>query len=339
MRITHYFDFCATYSTTIFNTYRPRYDRINPNASYRVGAYNESIKKQNNRILKALNLPNGIICITQSASHSAKIVSDLFNGQILCKDSAHDSIYELQKPYDSRFQKFCRVYTPINNVTGSLELYEGETKHKDEYIAYDITSAIGRWYMNDAFWNGVDIAWMSGHKIGTEVGIGMLWLSDRVCDSFGFGVNPKNNWGVFHGTVNYYQYLTLACAVEYANEYQRYCCFTADLCTILNEKKIKYELIGMPMVGSIGCFRFVGINGEMLADMLADDEIYISKAQSACAYSNKGNRVLEYFGCKNYDECVRISSDQFQTDDLANHNNAQFLADAIEEKIKIIKGE
>lgn len=338
MRITHYFDFCATYDTTVFHVNCPGSERVNPNASYCVGKYNKQITKQNERILKALNLPNGIICVTQSASHSAKIVADLFGGQILCKDSAHDSVYELQKPYDSRFQRFCRVFTPINNVTGSLELFEG-TKSKDEFIAYDITSTIGRWYMDDTFWNGVDIAWMSGHKIGTDIGIGMLWLSDRVCDSFGFGINPKNNWGVFHGTVNYYQYLALACAVEYANGYQRYCCFTADLCTILNEKKIEYELIGTPMVGSIGCFRFVGINGEMLADMLADDEIYISKAQSACAYSNKGNRVLEYFGCENYNECVRISSDLFQTGDLTNHNNAQFLADAIEEKIKIIKGE
>lgn len=344
-----YLDTAATLGYTYFEP-KISMNYHNPNAIYEDKDSDEAIKMFNSVMIDALNLPGGIICLTNSASHSAEIIYKIFKGRVCCWDSAHDSIYSLCD-WDGRGEgEYLDVFTPVNNVTGCYEnnMVSEDIKFRDEFIGYDCTATLGRRYCDSKFWEDVDCAWGSGHKFGTPIGIGWLWLSDRLCERFGFASSTKNNWGVFHGTMSLPNYECLTSAIKYAQDMAKLdsdkyvsCDMRADIFRALEKANIDYDCIGQyepdDGIQSIVCLRIIGVNANILVNMLAQKHIYISPGASACSFEAKGNRVLEYYGCNKSEECIRISVDPYLTV-AAQQQLVGCFVEKLVETINFIKG-
>lgn len=330
-------DTAATLGYTLFEPNIPM-NYFNPNAVYINYESDKIIKDINNDILNALELPNGIVCLTYSASHSVEILSKIFNGVIQCCNSAHDSVYELSaRRFREANDKWLDVYTPINNVTGDCEWYNGNTNNH-RFVGYDCTATVGRYKITKDFWDNIDCAWGSGHKFGTPIGIGWLWLNDRMCKAFGFGETIKNNWGVFHGTMSVYNYRILKDAIINAQKDPYECNPVYELIETLRNNHIEYEIIGTPCCSTIVCLRIPGVNALVATNMMYQRGVTISPGASACTYEGDSSRVLKYYGCEHPDECIRVSFDPY-ADSLEILNQCTKFTIALKEVIKQIKGE
>ena len=226
----------------------------------------------------------------------------------------------------------CVMWQGVNNVTGQIFPIEqiGTMCHGyNAFFVCDMTAMIGKAAIPDNIAQWCDMAVWSGHKLGTEGGIGAMWLSDKF-----------NEWlGGFklHGTPN----LAGACAITDATEdacknvaaHEEYCCeLYRYLLSELSANDIYGSVVNSAMkpdksdadvptnsTYAINAIMLDNINAVSLQNYLASKEIYIGIGQSSCA--DIADRRILCQGCnlseQEADSTVRISfSEKSSFDDI-----------------------
>ena len=329
-----YLDYAATNPFTKYPC--SKYGQfLNPNANY---AYKEQrlLDDCANRVKAAIGAKSGKVVF---GGTSSQLIENLMNrakrNTVICSKYEHDSFWRHR--FDSvdeiddipnfianmpeSYGKMLVMWQGVNNITGEIFPVEqiGTICHGfNSFYICDMTAMIGKTPIPSNIDQWCDCAIWSGHKLGTEGGIGAMWLSDKF-----------NEWlGDFklHGTPN----LTGAMAITDATE---------DACKNAEEHEVRaYELYKYMLdkftdndihgavinnilkpdksdanepahsVSAINAIMFDDINADSLQQYLASKQIYIGIGGSACS-SLHDFRVLNACGLTN-DEAshvVRVS--------------------------------
>lgn len=327
---TVYLDYAATCPVVKYpsSAYGPF---MNINANY---AYKEKklLKQAENRAKKAIGAKGGKVVFGGTSSQLIENLMNAVNDTFRWEDSQymnlgsyveHDSFnrYIEQKSADlesldewlsyySDIQTFV-MWQGVNNITGEIMPIEEIGKlcheHNTFYIC-DMTAMIGKTPIPANIDQWCDCAVWSGHKLGTELGIGAMWVSDRL--------DKWLNGFRLHGTPNLAGALAMTQAVE-------------DACGIssLEEKQARWvdlsdELYsrlldvcdGVKQIGNtegywaINAIRLPRFNADALQQHLASKQIYVSIGGSACAEKHD-YRVLNAYGLSNDEasEVIRVS--------------------------------
>lgn len=329
-----YLDYAATCPYVKYSN--PVYERfLNPNANY---AYKEKrlLSEAENRVKKAIGVKGGKVIFGGTSSQLIENLMTVIDEQthyrhVICSAFEHDSFFrhgnvmsyskkdlfkrlQFAKEYDIKAQKFV-MWQGVNNLTGEIFPTEeiGKLCHEhDAFYICDMTAMIGHTPIPTNIDQWCDCAVWSGHKLGTELGIGAMWVSDRL--------DKWLNGFKLHGTPNLAGALALTQAIEDA--------YDKDTIAKRNEhwfylfKGLGLFLFnnGITWIGvdrrewetgtfAINAIRLPGFNARALQSYLASKEIYIGLGQSSCA-DKADRRVL----CQGYglseqeaDEVVRIS--------------------------------
>lgn len=301
---------------------------FNPNANY---AYKEKklLAKVENRVKKAIGAKGGKVIF---GGTSSQLIENLMNAignifvqrMVLGSCAEHDSFNryighkctDLESldewlSYYNDVQTFV-LWQAVQNITGEIFPTKqiGELTHKyNGFYICDGTAQIGHTPIEPNIDDWCDFWCCSGHKVGTELGIGCCWVSDRL--------DKWLNGFKLHGTPNLASALALAQAVE-------------DACNIssLEEKQARWmdlsdELYsrlldvcdGVKQIGNnegcwvINAIRLPGFNARALQSYLANKEIYIGLGQSSCADEADRRILCQGYGLSEQeaDEVVRIS--------------------------------
>lgn len=327
-----YLDYAATCPYVKYAN--PVYERfLNPNANY---AYKEKhlLTEAENRVKKAIGAKSGKVIFGGTSSQLIENLMMVIDKQthyrhVICSAFEHDSFFrhgnvmgyskkdlfkrlQFAKEYDTKAQKFV-MWQGVNNLTGEIFPIEeiGKLCHEhDAFYICDMTAMIGHVSIPTNIDQWCDCAVWSGHKLGTELGIGSMWLSDRL--------DKWLNGFKLHGTPNLAGALAMTQAVEEAC-YERIWHY-ADLANCLSNElirnNIKFNVVPEypdndepPFTYAINAIRLPGFNARALQSYLTSKEIYIGLGQSSCA-DKADRRVL----CQGYglseqeaDEVIRIS--------------------------------
>lgn len=323
---------------------------FNPNANY---AYKEKrlLSEAENRVKKAIGAESGKVVF---GGTSSQLIENLMNAideqtnyrHVICSAFEHDSffrygqiigysykdlLYKLQiaKEYVTEAQKFV-MWQGVNNLTGAIMpvVDIGNYCHKyDAFYICDMTAMIGKTPIQVNIDQWCDCAIWSGHKLGTELGIGAMWVSDRF--------DKWLNGFKLHGTPNLAGALAITQAIE-------------DSCNIslLEERQTQWmdlsdELysrlldvcVDVKQIGNnegcwaINAIRLPGFNADALQQHLASKQIYVSIGGSACAEKHD-YRVLNAYGLSN-DEASEVIRVSFSED--SSVEDVEALVDGIKE--------
>lgn len=299
---------------------------FNPNANY---AHKEKrlLSEAENRVKKAIGAKGGKVVF---GGTSSQLIENLMNrakrNTVICSNYEHNSFYRYA--YDSvkninelsenianmpeSYGKMIVMWQGVNNLTGEIMSVEeiGKLCHEhDAFYICDMTAMIGHVPIPANIDQWCDCAVWSGHKLGTELGIGAVWISDRL--------DKWLNGFKLHGTPNLAGALAMtqgvedACDVKYLSvSTNRYNNLYDNLFYILKKHSIDFQVInGNIKTCAINAIRLPGFNARALQSYLASKEIYISLGQSSCA-DKADRRIL----CNGYglskqesDEVIRVS--------------------------------
>lgn len=303
---------------------------FNPNANY---AYKEKrlLKECEDRVKKAIGAKSGKVVF---GGTSSQLIENLMNrvkkNTVICSKYEHNSFYRYA--YDSvkninelsenianmpeSYGKMIVMWQGVNNITGEIfpvgEIGELVRKYNGFYIC-DGTAQIGHTYIPPKIDEWCDFWCCSGHKIGTELGIGCCWISDRLDEWL--------NGFKLHGTPNLAGALAIAKAVEDANfDIVEKDDHVGNLLNYLvdtwMEDKVDFKMIPeydeypdeRDFVSAISAFYLPGVNADSLQQYLASKQIYIGIGHSSCS-SDADFRVLNAYGLSNDEasEVIRIS--------------------------------
>lgn len=330
-----YADYAATHPYVKYpsSAYGPF---LNPNANY---AYKEKrlLSEAENRVKKVIGAKGGKVVF---GGTSSQLIENLFthiaeetNEYITLGSSCeHDAMWRF---IDDARKDICslehaiRTYHSgkrlivslmgINNLTGEIFPIEeiGKLCHEhDAFYICDMTAMLGHTPIPTNIDQWCDCAVWSGHKLGTELGIGAMWVSDHF--------DKWLNGFKLHGTPDLAGALAMTQAVEDAcdtgNLSERIIHFNKMQDCLINclvKNRIDFRLVpddntcpsGHEFTLAINAIRLPGFNARTLQSYLASKEIYIGLGQSSCA-DKADRRVL----CQGYglseqeaDEVVRIS--------------------------------
>lgn len=300
---------------------------LNPNANY---AYKEKrlLSEAENRVKKAIGAKSGKVVF---GGTSSQLIENLMNrakrNTVICSNYEHNSFYRYA--YDSvkninelsenivnmpeSYGKMIVMWQGVNNLTGEIMPVEeiGRLCHEhDAFYICDMTAMIGKTPIPANIDQWCDCAVWSGHKLGTELGIGCCWILDRF--------DKWLNGFKLHGTPNLAGALAIADATEDAignvkdnvhHWVDLYCYLKKEL----EENGIEYSVvIGGAEWGkwtaAINAIRLPGFNADALQQHLASKQIYVSIGGSACAEKHD-YRVLNAYGLSNDEasEVIRVS--------------------------------
>lgn len=304
---------------------------LNPNANY---AYKEKhlLSEAENRVKKAIGAKGGKVVF---GGTSSQLIENLFthiaeetNEYITLGSSCeHDAMWRF---IDDARKDICslehaiRTYHSgkrlivslmgINNLTGEIFPIEEIGKLCREHDAFyicDMTAMIGHTPISANIDQWCDCAVWGGHKLGTELGIGAMWVSDRLDEWL--------NGFKLYGTPNLAGALALTQAVEDAYDVKylsvsinRYNNLYDNLFYILKKHGINFQVIdgGINSIKTcaINAIRLPGFNADALQQYLASKQIYVSIGGSACAEKHD-YRVLNVYGLSNDEasEVIRVS--------------------------------
>lgn len=202
----------------------------------------------------------------------------------------------------------------VNNLTGEIfPITEiGKLCHEhDAFYICDMTAMIGKVPIPANIDQWCDCAVWSGHKLGTELGIGAMWISDRLDKWF--------NGFKLHGTPNLAGALAMTQAVEDAcdkenltKQEHEWFDLRLYLEQLFFEQDVEFEYVGELIVpkltNAIHAIRLPGFNADALQQYLAFKQIYVSIGGSACAEKHD-YRVLNAYGLSNDEasEVIRVS--------------------------------
>lgn len=233
--------------------------------------------------------------------------------------------------YYSDIQTFV-IWQGVNNITGEIFPIEqiGSICHRyNAFFICDMTAMIGKDPIPANIDQWCDCSVWSGHKLGTEVGIGVMWLSDKF-----------NEWlGDFklHGTPNLAGAMTITDATEDAckSPMKHYTDLYMCLYGKLVNDNIQFQVISNRLkTCAINAIMFNDINADSLQQYLASKQIYIGIGGSACS-SLHDFRVLNACGLTN-DEASRVVRVSFG-DETTERDIDVFVNAVIEYKEKFIR--
>lgn len=305
---------------------------LNPNANY---AYKEKclLSEAENRVKKAIGAKGGKVIF---GGTSSQLVENLMNAigyerlgyEVVCSHYEHDSFYRYRDRDvfdfdDLKFEldtaddsiKSIVMWQAVQNLIGEIFPVKqiGEFVHKyNGFYICDGTAQIGHTPIEPSIDDWCDFYAFSGHKLGTELGIGCCWISDEL--------DKWLNGFKLHGTPNLAGALAMTQAVEDAcdkdaiakrNEHWLYL-FKGLGLSLLNN--------GITWIGidrkewetgtwAIHAIRLPGFNARALQSYLASKEIYIGLGQSSCANEADRRILCQGYGLSEQeaDEVVRIS--------------------------------
>lgn len=310
---------------------------LNPNANY---AYKEKrlLSEAENRVKKAIGAKGGKVVFGGTSSQlienlmtAVNDANDIFHweyNQYMTLGSyvEHDSfnryighrcadLKNLDEwlSYYSDIQTFV-VWQGVNNLTGEIFPVADIGKACHEYNALyicDMTAMIGKTPIPANIDQWCDCAVWSGHKLGTELGIGAMWISDRL--------DKWLNGFKLHGTPNLAGALALTQAVEDACDsktIERNNSHWVKLANkfggLLNKNNIQHTFVPLVLddyTSAINAIRLPGFNARALQSYLASKEIYIGLGQSSCADEADRRILCQGYGLSEQeaDEVIRIS--------------------------------
>lgn len=335
---------------------------LNPNANY---AYKEQklLDDCANRVKAAIGAKSGKVVF---GGTSSQLIENLFTHiydetneyLTICSTYEHDSIWRFANQWGNIDSLYHVIQTyhgdkqlivclmGVNNLTGEIMPVEETSRlcHKhDVFYICDMTAMIGKTPIPANIDQWCDCAIWSGHKLGTEGGIGAMWLSDKF-----------NEWlGGFklHGTPNLSGAMAITDATEdacknaeeheaRAYELYRYMLdkFTDNNihgAVINNVLKPDKSNANEPAhsVFAINAIMFNDINADSLQQYLASKQIYIGIGGSACS-SLHDFRVLNACGLTN-DEASRVVRVSFG-DETTEHDIDEFVKNICEYKKKFL---
>ena len=301
---------------------------LNPNANY---AYKEKrlLVEAENRVKKAIGAKSGKVVF---GGTSSQLVENLFTHiydetneyLTICSVYEHDSVWRFADQWGNidNLKHAIQTYhgdkqlivclMGVNNLTGEIMPIEeiGKLCHEhDAFYICDMTAMIGKAPIPANIDQWCDCVVWSGHKIGTELGIGCCWISNRL--------DKWLNGFKFHGTPNLAGALALTQAIE-------------DTCDIssLEEKQARWMDLSDELYSRLldvcdeakqignneGCWainaiHLPGFNARTLQSYLANKEIYIGLGQSSCAEEADRRILCQGYGLSEQesDEVIRIS--------------------------------
>lgn len=310
---------------------------LNPNANY---AYKEKhlLSEAENKVKKAIGAKGGKVIFGGTSSQLIENLMGAIDEQtnyrhIICSAFEHDSFFrhgnvigyskkdllnklQIAKEYVTEAQKFV-VWQGVNNLTGEIfpivDIGNACHQYDVSYIC-DMTAMIGKVPIPANIDQWCDCAVWSGHKLGTELGIGCCWISDEL--------DKWLNGFKLHGTPNLAGALAMTQAVEDACDkhplYERIWHYV-DLANCLSDElvrnNIEFNVVPEypdndepPFTYAINAIRLPGFNADALQQYLASKQIYVSIGGSACAEKHD-YRVLNAYGLNNDEasEVIRVS--------------------------------
>lgn len=311
---------------------------LNPNANY---AYKEKrlLAEAEDRVKKAVGAKGGKVIF---GGTSSQLIENLMNrakrNTVICSKYEHNSFYRYA--YDSvkninelsenitnmpeSYGKMIVMWQGVNNITGEIfPITEiGNTCHQhDAFYICDMTAMIGKVPIPPNIDQWCDCAVWSGHKLGTELGIGAMWVSDRLD-------NKWLNGFKLHGTPNLAGALAMTHAVEDACDskaiedrdnhwlelywgmvegFQKAHIRGGVYNNVLNEEKSDTNEPAETTC-AINAIHLPGFNADALQQYLTSKQIYVSIGGSACAEKHD-YRVLNAYGLSNDEasEVIRVS--------------------------------
>lgn len=322
-----YLDYAATYPYVKYpsSAYGPF---LNPNTNY---AYKEKrlLAEAENRVKKAIGAKSGKVVF---GGTSSQLIENLMNrakrNTVICSSYEHNSFYRYA--YDSvkniselsknianmpeNYGKMIVMWQAVQNITGEIFPTKqiGELIHKyNGFYICDGTAQVGHTPIEPNIDDWCDFYAFSGHKIGTELGVGCCWVSDRF-DKWLDGFK-------LHGTPNLAGALAMTQAVEDAcdivnitHHNKHWIDLYKSLCDMLIDNNIVCENVDIAdaedFAYAINAIRLPGLNADALQQYLASKQIYVSIGGSACAEKHD-YRVLNAYGLSNDEasEVIRIS--------------------------------
>lgn len=196
----------------------------------------------------------------------------------------------------------------VSNITGEIFPVKdiGYLCHKyNAFYICDATALLGHTPIESNIDDWCDFLVLDGHKAGTELGIGAMWVSNRL-----------DNWlnGLkLHGTPNLAGALAMTQAVEdvvsaIEDSFQHWRRLRNSLEIDLTIEEIDYSLVKWDDCPAILAIHLPGFNADALQQFLASQQVYISIGGSACAEKHD-YRVLNACGLSNDEagEVIRVS--------------------------------
>nr|DAU19342.1 MAG TPA: cysteine sulfinate desulfinase/cysteine desulfurase [Caudoviricetes sp.] len=326
-----YLDYAATYPYVKYpsSAYGPF---LNPNTNY---AYKEKrlLAEAENRVKKAIGAKSGKVVF---GGTSSQLIENLMNrakrNTVICSSYEHNSFYRYA--YDSvkniselsknianmpeNYGKMIVMWQAVQNITGEIFPTKqiGELIHKyNGFYICDGTAQVGHTPIEPNIDDWCDFYAFSGHKIGTELGVGCCWVSDRL--------DKWLNGFKLYGTPNLAGALAMTQAVEDACDSRKlgqnmihYGELLDHLIDGLVEKNVDFQLIPEyednepynKFALAINAIPLPGFNADALQQYLAFKQIYVSIGGSACAEKHD-YRVLNAYGLSNDEasEVIRVS--------------------------------
>ena len=307
-----YLDWAATALTEFYNS-DYGYNQYNSNAAYAISERHD-LQQARDKIMKALCLTHGYVLFCHNATHAAEILAQRFNGTIICSPFEHSSVYDLFAGNGPKGDLF--LHQMVNQVTGkifNLEHYVGACDDT-RMFGSDITAAIGHIEL-PPYVDKMDALWYSGHKIGTEPGIGVLWVSERLFDNLGGNpLDSRNEYGLVHGTLNIGAARAIAWATYKAVDNVRWNVgYWGKLRNImyreLTEAGIEYFTPPVDdTTPAINAITFKHINTDALATYLQTHNVYIGVGHSACeANADYHELMAQGYNLEEAEHTVRVS--------------------------------
>lgn len=319
---------------------------LNPNANY---AYKEQklLDACANRVKAAIGAKSGKVVF---GGTSSQLIENLMNASkrntVICSKYEHDSFWRHR--FDSvgeiddipnlidnmpeSYGKMLIMWQGVNNITGEIFPIEqiGTICHGfNSFYICDMTATIGKAPIPANIDQWCDCAVWSGHKLGTEGGIGAMWLSDKF-----------NDWlGDFklHGTPNLAGAMAIADATEDAckSPMKHYTDLYMHLYGKLVNANVQFQVISNRLkTCAINAIMFDDINADSLQQYLASKQIYIGIGGSACS-SIHDFRVLNACGLTN-DEASRVVRVSFG-DETTERDIDEFVNALVDYKEKFVR--
>lgn len=340
-----YLDYAATNPFTKYPC--SKYGQfLNPNANY---AYKEQklLDDCANRVKAAIGAKSGKVVF---GGTSSQLVENLMNASkrstVICSKYEHDSFWRHR--FDSvdeiddipnfidnmpeSYGKMLVMWQGVNNITGEIFPIEqiGTICHGfNSFYICDMTAMIGKAPIPANIDQWCDCVVWSGHKLGTDRGIGAMWLSDKF-----------NEWlGDFklHGTPNLAGAMAITDATEDAckSPMKHYTDLYMYLYGKLVNANIQFQVISNRLkTCAINAIMFDDINADSLQQYLASKQIYIGIGGSACS-SLHDFRVLNAYGLTN-DEASRVVRISFG-DETTEQDIDEFVNAVVGYKEKFVR--
>ena len=305
----------------------------NPNSQHSLGLQaNQDLNAARQRIMDCLGVKSGKVLFCRCASEAVEWLCKVIDkgrlfSQMSCSKYEHDSVYNLSIAKNN-WEDVAKKYTApsiylhqyINQLTGTVFPVKSigqQVQSTGAFFGSDFTAAIGHYPIPNNLDSFCDAVWFSGHKFGTETGIGAIWLSDRLFKYLGGDEDSHNNYGLLHGTPNVSGAVAMSYAMEHAIDVvpmmqDRWQNLTFHLQQMLNKNGVECNLVcnDNPKTYVINALYLPKFNADALVQFLSSKGIYTSPGHSACSNdATEATRVLEAFGLTKEEasQTVRIS--------------------------------